>query len=57
MTKPDQTINMTLRMAKVARAVEVETTEECKVVVDGLFWQDAVTDEFDVSEDITEYVE
>ena len=57
MTKPDQLVDMTLRMAKVARAVEVETTEECEVVVDGLFWQDVVTDEFDVSEDTTEYVE
>jgi hypothetical protein len=31
--------------------------EECVVAVGGLFWQDSITGEFDISSDITEYVE
>lgn len=30
---------------------------ECEVAIDGLFWQNTETGEFDVSSDITEYVE
>ena len=66
MTKPDQTINMTLRMAKIVEATEVievieviEAIEaiKCQVAIEGLFWQDEATEEFDISSDITEYVE
>lgn len=59
MIKPDQTINMTLRMtkkAKIAEEIEVVTAKECELAV-GLFWEDIDTGEFNIKSDITEYIE
>jgi hypothetical protein len=58
MIKPDQTVNMTLRMTKKAKAVEeIAIVEECKLAVSDLFWQDVDTGEFNIKPDITEYIE
>ena len=58
MLKLDKTINMTLRMTKIKGEVikEVLEAEECEVAVD-LFWQDLITEKFNIKSDITEYVE
>lgn len=52
--------NLSIRMRRLAKVSEVsEEIEcpECVVVIDGLFWQDSDTGEFDIASDITEYVE
>lgn len=52
---PAGNTNMTFRMTKLGeRPVECP---ECVVSVEGLYWQDEVTEEFDISADITEYNE
>ena len=55
---PDETVKMSIRMSKlsVVRSEELVPTE-CIVAPTGLFWQDEITEEFDVAEDLTEYVE
>jgi hypothetical protein len=54
---PSGNTNIALRMTKLVKPREKAECPECVVAVDGLFWQDAATGEFDISSDITEYGE
>jgi len=53
---PAQDTNLAFRMTKLVAPAEA-AAEECVVAVGGLFWQDETTKEFDVTDDLTEYVE
>lgn len=55
--RPTQDTKLSLRMTKEIEPSEQVECEECAVAVDGLFWQNTETEEFDILSDITEYVE